>query len=41
MCTAAKSCVEAPSMSDYLWAGVLTILLLVYLLYAMLKPEKF
>jgi len=28
-------------MSDYLWTGLISLALLVYLLYALLKPEKF
>jgi K+-transporting ATPase KdpF subunit len=29
------------SMSDLVWAGALVLLLLGYLLYALLKPERF
>jgi len=28
-------------MSDALWSGIVSLLLLIYLVYAMLKPEKF
>jgi K+-transporting ATPase KdpF subunit len=28
-------------MTDYVWTGVVTLLLLVYLTYALLKPQKF
>ncbi|RYG42607.1 potassium-transporting ATPase subunit F [bacterium] len=28
-------------MSDYVWTSALTLLVLVYLAYALLKPEKF
>jgi K+-transporting ATPase KdpF subunit len=28
-------------MIDYIWTGMVAFLLLVYLLYALLKPEKF
>jgi len=28
-------------MSDYVWTSILTLLLLGYLIYALLKPEKF
>jgi len=28
-------------MIDYIWTGTIAFLLLVYLLYALLKPEKF
>jgi K+-transporting ATPase KdpF subunit len=26
---------------DYVWTGVVVLLVLIYLLYALLKPEKF
>ncbi len=32
---------EGPSMSDYVWTSIVTLLLLIYLLYALIKPEKF
>jgi K+-transporting ATPase KdpF subunit len=32
---------EALEMSDYVWTGLVCLLLLIYLLYALLKPEKF
>ncbi len=41
MCAAATNCEETRSMIDYLWTGLVAALLLVYLLYALLKPEKF
>jgi len=28
-------------MSDYIWTGLICLLLLIYLLYALVKPEKF
>jgi K+-transporting ATPase KdpF subunit len=28
-------------MIDYIWMGIVSVLLLVYLTYALLKPEKF
>jgi K+-transporting ATPase KdpF subunit len=28
-------------MIDYIWTGIVSALLLVYLLYALLKPERF
>ncbi|HWD38476.1 MAG TPA: K(+)-transporting ATPase subunit F [Fimbriimonas sp.] len=28
-------------MSDYIWTSVVSILVLLYLLYALIKPEKF
>jgi K+-transporting ATPase KdpF subunit len=28
-------------MFDYIWTGVVSLLLLVYLTYALIKPEKF
>jgi len=28
-------------MIDYIWTGLVTVFLLVYLTYALLKPEKF
>lgn len=40
MCEAATHC-EETSMTDYIWTGLVAFLLLVYLLYALLKPEKF
>jgi len=38
---AVKSCSELKKMSDYVWTGILSLILLGYLLYALLKPEKF
>jgi K+-transporting ATPase KdpF subunit len=32
---------EEISMLDYIWTGAVALLLLVYLIYAMLKPERF
>ena len=40
MFAAARSCVEA-TMTDALWVGGVALLLLAYLLYALLAPEKF
>jgi|GEM_PF-6538028 len=37
---AARSFAE-PSMTDALWLGAATVMVLVYLLYALLLPEKF
>jgi len=28
-------------MSDYIWTSIVTLLVLIYLLYALVKPEKF
>jgi K+-transporting ATPase KdpF subunit len=28
-------------MSDYLWTSIVSFLVLIYLLYALIKPEKF
>jgi len=28
-------------MSDYVWTSIVCLLLLIYLLYALIKPEKF
>jgi len=28
-------------MTDYIWTGLVSLLLLVYLTYALIKPEKF
>lgn len=41
MCADASGFAEGPAMSDYLWTSALTLLVLGYLLYALLKPEKF
>lgn len=41
MCAASSAFVAVPAMSDYLWTSALTLLVLGYLLYALLKPEKF
>ena len=38
---AAATNFEELTMSDYIWTGAVSFLLLVYLLYALLKPEKF
>lgn len=40
MCIFAKSCVEV-LMIDAIWLSGVTVLLLGYLLYALLVPEKF
>ena len=40
MCAPATNC-EETDMIDYIWTGLVAFLLLVYLLYALLKPEKF
>lgn len=40
MFAAAINCEEF-EMIDYIWTGLVSFLLLIYLLYAMLKPEKF
>jgi K+-transporting ATPase KdpF subunit len=37
---AARSCVEA-TMSDIIWISAVTLMVFVYLLYAMLVPERF
>jgi K+-transporting ATPase KdpF subunit len=36
----APACKAAP-MIDYIWTGIVALGLAVYLLYALLKPEKF
>ena len=41
MCADATRCEETIEMMDYIWTGVAAALLLVYLLYALLRPEKF
>jgi len=28
-------------MSDYIWVSIVCLMLLIYLIYALLKPEKF
>lgn len=40
MCAAATDC-EERRMIDYIWTGLVALLLLVYLLAALLKPERF
>jgi K+-transporting ATPase KdpF subunit len=40
MCAAATNC-EETEMMDYICTGLAAVLLLAYLLYALLKPEKF
>jgi K+-transporting ATPase KdpF subunit len=40
MCAAARNC-EGAEMADYVWTGLIALLLLAYLLYALLKPERF
>lgn len=32
---------EDRSMSDYIWTGAVCLLLIIYLVYALIKPEKF
>lgn len=32
---------ETLQMSDYIWASLISLAVLVYLVYALLKPEKF
>lgn len=41
MCGGATAFAEEPPMSDYVWTSALTLLLLGYLVYALLKPERF
>ena len=42
MCAAAISCEETIEMNyNYVLCGLVSILLLIYLLYALLKPERF
>ena len=38
---AAATGFEEIEMIDYIWTGLVSLLLLVYLLYALLKPERF
>jgi len=40
MSLAARNSMVVP-MIDYIWTGVVALALIVYLLYALLKPEKF
>lgn len=40
MCMAAKSCGGIP-MSDAIWGGLVALAICIYLVYALLKPEKF
>jgi K+-transporting ATPase KdpF subunit len=40
MCAAARNW-EETLMFDYLWTGLVAVFLLVYLLVALLKPERF
>ena len=40
MCAAATDSEEKP-MFDYIVSGLVAFLLLIYLLYALLKPERF
>jgi len=28
-------------MTDYIWTGIVCVLILIYLVYALLKPERF
>lgn len=37
----ATNCWEGTAMSDYFVPGIIALLLLIYLVYALLKPEKF
>ena len=37
---AAKSCAEVP-MTDTVWVGAIALMVLGYLMYALLVPEKF
>jgi K+-transporting ATPase KdpF subunit len=42
MCVGATSCTETTPMNvDYIWSGIVVLLVLIYLVYALLKPEKF
>jgi K+-transporting ATPase KdpF subunit len=38
---AARNSRKMGRMIDYVWTGVVCVLLLAYLVYALLKPEKF
>ena len=40
MCAPATNC-EEDLMIDYIWTGLVAAGLLAYLLYALLKPERF
>lgn len=37
----ARTFEEKPSMSDYIWTSAVCVLLIAYLLYSLLRPEKF
>jgi K+-transporting ATPase KdpF subunit len=41
MCAAANGFEELGAMTDYIWTGLIAALLLAYLLYALLRPERF
>ena len=42
MCAAVKSCDgKRPTMIDYIWTLIVAALLFGYLLFALLKPERF
>ena len=37
----ARSCAGRTKVIDYIWTGGVSLLLLVYLVYALLRPERF
>jgi K+-transporting ATPase KdpF subunit len=41
MWLAASGCEEVPMLVEYVLGGVVTAALLVYLVYALLRPERF
>jgi K+-transporting ATPase KdpF subunit len=41
MWPAASDCKEVPMLVEYVLGGVVTAALLVYLVYALLRPERF
>ena len=41
MCEASRDYAEMLKMSDYIWTSVICLMLIAYLLYSLLKPEKF
>lgn len=40
-CEVWRSCDKEPAMSDYVWTAAISLMLIGYLLYSLLKPEKF
>lgn len=40
MCAVATASWE-PEMSDYIWTSIIALLLVIYLLHSLLRPEKY